>query len=231
MNRRILAPVAVVMAGAAFAGCGGGSSKTVPAATLLPRARTTINAANAVHFAVTSNRLPTTGTVLTSGEGDLARPNQLSGDFQISVDGLPTKVSIIETGGKFYVKLPFASRYQLSDPSKFGFGDPAKVIDPNSGVSHLLTQVSGAKVSGHTRINGEALETVTGTVPGASVTQFLPDADPSKPVAVVLEINPTSAEVRQVQVTGPFASTNTKSTYVLTLTKYNESVTITAPPT
>lgn len=201
------------------------------AATLLSRARTTINAADAVHFAVTSTDLPTSGTVLTSGQGDLARPDQLSGDFRIAVDGLPTTVSIIETGGKFYVKLPFAAKYQLSDPNKFGFGDPANVIDPDHGMSHLLTLVSGAKASGHTRVNGETLETITGTVPGSAVAQFLPDTTPSKPVDLELAINTSSNQVRQVQVTGPFVSSTTQSTYRIALTKYNESVHITAPPT
>jgi LppX_LprAFG lipoprotein len=218
------------MAGAVVAGCGSGS-KTVAAPALLAKARQTINAASAAHFTVSSTRLPSSGTTLKSGTGDLARPGELRGTFQIAIDGLPTNISIIETGGKFYVKLPFASSYQITSPSKFGFGDPAQLIDPNTGVSRLLTQISGPKVTGKTRVNGEVLENISGTVPGSDVTEFLPDVAPSQPVQLVLGINPSSAQVRQVQVTGPFAQATTQSTYLVTLTDYNEAVTITAPAT
>ena len=219
------------VAGVTALGACGSSTKTVPAATLLAKAHTTINAASAVHFAVTSNRLPNAGTVLKSGTGDLARPGELRGTFQIAIDSLPTSIAIIETGNKFYVKLPFQSSYQVSDPTKFGFGDPASIIDPNTGISRLLVQISNPKVTGQTRVSGEVLETISGTVPGTDVTQFLPDVAPDQPVQLVLSIDPGSAQVRQVEATGPFAAANTQSTYLVTLTNYNEAVTITAPAT
>jgi lipoprotein LprG len=180
---------------------------------------------------VTSNRLPDAGTVLKTGNGDLARPDELRGNFQIAVDSLPASISIIETDSKFYVKLPFQSNYQLSDPSKYGFGDPASIIDPNTGISRLLVQISNPKVTGQTRVSGELLENISGTVPGTDVTAFLPDVAPSQPVQLVLGIDPTSDQVRQVQATGPFAVATTQSTYLVTLTDYNEAVTITAPAT
>ena len=225
------AVVAAAVTGAVGLAACGSSASTVPAATLLAKARSTVNAASAVHFTVTSNRLPNAGTVLRSGDGDLARPGELRGTFQIAIDSLPTSISIIETSGKFYVKLPFASNYQISDPSKFGFGDPAQLIDPNTGISRLLTQIGNPKVTGHSRVNGEVLETITGTVPGNDVTEFLPDVAPNQPVQLVLGINPRSAQVRQFQATGPFVVATTQSTYVVTLTNYNEAVTITAPTT
>jgi lipoprotein LprG len=228
MKRRI---GAAVVAGAALLASCGTSSKSVAAPALLVTARTTINATHALHFTVTSNRLPNAGTTLTSGDGDLARPGQLRGMFQISVDGLPTRVSIIETAGVFFVKLPFTSKYQITQPAKFGFSDPAQLIDPNQGVSRLLTEIAGAKVTGHTRVNGEVLETISGTVPGDAVTEFLPDVAPSRPVQLVLAINASNSQVRQVEVTGPFAVATVQSTYTVTLTSYGEAVTITAPST
>src|ERR1700749_1017558 len=86
---------AALIGAASLAGCGS-SSQTVPAAALLATAPTTLNAASAVHFTVTSNRLPDAGTVLKSGSGDLARPDLLQGSFQVAIDDLPTSISIIE---------------------------------------------------------------------------------------------------------------------------------------
>jgi lipoprotein LprG len=234
MNRRRRVAGAVVMGaliGPLAAGCGGSGTKTVAASTLLSSARQTINAASAAHFVVTSTNLPDVGTVLTSGTGDLVRPGELRGNFGVAVNGLPLSLAIIETGGKFYAKLPLATSYKITDPHSFGFGDPAKLIDPNNGISRILTQISSPKVSGQTRVNGEVLETITGTVPGSDVTDFLPDAAPQQPVNLVLAINTATSQVRQVKVTGPFAVATTQSTYTLVLTNYNEAVTITAPPT
>src|ERR1700722_11871988 len=144
----VLIGAAALIGAAGLAACGS-NTKTVAAATLLAHARTTINAASAVHFTVASTRLPDAGTVLRSGQGDMARPDKLRGSFQVAIDDLPTSLSIIETDGTFYVKLPFSPNYQVSDPSKFGFGNPAQLIDPNTGVSRLLTQIADPKVTGH----------------------------------------------------------------------------------
>ena len=46
---------------------------------------------------------------------------------------------------------------------------------------------------------------------------------------MVTAINPTNYEVRQIALTGPFTS-KSDSTFAVTLTKYNEPVTITLPP-
>jgi hypothetical protein len=50
-------------------------------------------------------------------------------------------------------------------------------------------------------------------------------------VDLVLGINPSTDQVRQVQAMGPFAAASTTSTYLVTLSAYNEAVTIIAPAT
>jgi hypothetical protein len=215
---------------AALGGCGSSSpARSVP--TLLDHARRAVNATPAVHFVVTSRNLPTSGTVLQGGQGDLVRPGELRGTFQAAVEGLPIDIKVTEVGGKFYALLPFSSRYQVVDPTKFGFGDPAALLNPRTGVSGLLTGLRGAHASGQSRYRGELLDHVSGTVPGGAVTDFLPDVDQSQPVGLTFGIDPSSYQVRTVAATGPFAETGVKSTYDVVLTRYGESVKITAPAT
>jgi hypothetical protein len=59
----------------------------------------------------------------------------------------------------------------------------------------------------------------------------LPDVNPSQPVTLVAAIDPKSRQVRQITLTGPFLSATSDSTFVVTLTKYDEAVTVTLPPT
>jgi hypothetical protein len=115
------------------------------------------------------------------------------------------------------------------DPTELGLGDPAKLLDPKSGVSQLLTEMQNPRSEGQERVNGEVLDKIAGTVPGTAVTSFFSDAAPSTPVQLTFGIDPTSHQVRQVSAVGPFASATTASTYLLTLTDYSEHVTITAP--
>jgi hypothetical protein len=213
----------------AAAGCGGSSK--VSATSLLPEAQNTLNAATSAHFGLTTQNVPASGTNLRGGNGDLARPDKLQGTFQVEVFGLPATVKAVAISGKFWALLPFQTTYKEVDPKQFGLGDPSVLIDPNKGVSHLLTELQNPKVVGTERINGELLEKITGTVTGPEVDAFLPDSAPSQPVHMTFLINPSSHEVRQAVATGPFVSASVQSSYFLTLTNYNEPVNITPPPT
>ena len=66
-------------------------------------------------------------------------------------------------------------------------------------------------------------------MPGSAIP-VLPDANPAQPVTLVAAINPKTHETRQISLTGPFTSTTSNSTFVVTLTNYGETVTITLPP-
>ena len=222
-----LAAIGLVGATAA-AGCGS-SAGAIDPQRLLAEARATVNATVAAHFELTSQGIPTTGENLRGGSGDLARPDQLRGSFQVSVSGLPVTIKVVVVAGRFWALLPFQARYQVVDPAQFGLGDPAGLLDPATGVSRLLTQLAAARSVGQERINGELLDQVSGTVPGTDVTGFLPDARPSTPVALTFAVDPTTHQVRRVVAVGPFASAGTTSTYVLTLTAYGEQVSISPP--
>lgn len=212
------------------AACGGGAAAPkVNAETLLQQAKATVDVAQSVHFVLTSQGVSGGGTSITGGEGDLARPDQLQGTFTVSISGINANVKVVSKGGVFVAQLPFQSKYTKTNPSAFGLTDPAQLLNPDRGLSNLLTAGTDAKVTGQERVAGELLYEVTSTVPGSAIP-VLPDAHQSQPVTMVTAINPTNHQVRQIALTGPFTSTN-DSTYAVTLTNYNEPVTITLPPT
>jgi lipoprotein LprG len=138
-------------------------------------------------------------------------------------------VKVVSKGGVFEAQLPFQSKYARTDPASFGLTDPAQLLDPNHGLSNLLTIGTGARSSGQERIAGELLDKVTTTVPGSSIP-VLPDANPAQPVTLIAAINSKTFQVRQISLTGPFTSAKSNSTFVVTLTNYSEAVTITLPP-
>lgn len=210
----------------AVTACGSGSSSNPH--TLLTKAKQKIDSTDALHFDITSQNVQGGGTIITGGTGDIARPDRIKGTFQVSLNGFHVSVKIISANGKFYAQAPFQSSYQPTDPSTFGVGNPALLIDPNQGLSSLLANVQDPRSDGQTRINGELLDKVTGTVPGTEIPKALPDTTPAKPVDVTALIDPSNHEVRQFVLTGPFTST-ANSTYTVTLTSYGEPVHIELP--
>jgi LppX_LprAFG lipoprotein len=231
LNKRVR--WAAVAAGLALAfvplACGGSSSppKGNPE-TLLQQAKATLDAATSVHFKLSSSNVSSGGTNLTGGQGDLVRPDGMQGTFTVTIDGFSADVKVITKGGTFMAQLPFTSGYKVTKPSSFGLTNPAELMNPNTGLTNLLTEAQNPKFTGNVRIGGELLDIVAFTVPGSSIP-VLPDSSPSKPVAAQAAINPSNHQLRQITLVGPFTSASSNSTFVLTLTNYNEPVTITLP--
>lgn len=224
---RGLTVVSAVAAIAVGVGACGSSTPAASPTSLLSEAKAVLDQAPSVHFALTSGGAAPTGTAITSGSGDIARPDQLQGRFMLVVSGLPVSLSVLAGNGKFFVQAPFQSSYALTDPATFGVGNPATLLDPTTGLSGLLPAVTGAHSVGQTRIGGEVVDQVAGTVPGSAVP-VLPDADRTRAVSLVASIVPGSHQLRQVVLQGPFLSAAT-STYTVVLTAYGEAVHVTLP--
>jgi len=216
-----------------FAACGSSQPSSGPdASTLLRQGKATVDATAALHFTLTSKGAPSvgTGTYITGGEGDAQRPNAVSGTLQVVFNGLPLNLSVLSTGGTFYVKLPFTTGYQATDPSRYGFSDPGHLLDPSAGLSSLLTDATSATLDGRDRLNGEELDEVTVSLPGKPVADLLTSADSSQAVQGRIGLATQSHQVRRVVLTGPFFDAHKSSTYTLILDRYGETVQITPPP-
>lgn len=227
-TRACLAAVGCSLVAVLSSGCGS-SGPHVSAPVLLQKAKATADASSAVHFVLTSKNVSLKSTDIVGGEGDMARPDSLRGSFRVALHGFTADVSVVSVGGVFEARLPFSSGYQKTNPSNFGLTDPAQLLNPTTGLTSLLTRAENPKLGPQRRVGGELLDTVTYTVPGSSIP-VLPDANPSKPVTLTVGINPSNFQLRTVTLVGPLTSATSDSTYVLTLTGYDEHVTVTLPP-
>jgi lipoprotein LprG len=225
--------IACILAASLFAGTSASCSSpspNIPPETLLHEAKAKADSSTSAHFVLSSSNVSTSGTNILSGTGDLARPDSIQGSFNISLDGFTVKVSIVSVNGEFAAMTPFSNHWVKTDPSKFGLTDPAQLLDPNKGLTNLLALAQNPQKGKTVRVNGELLQQITFTVPGSAIP-VLPDAAPSRPVTILVAINPKTFETRQIALTGPLTTAKYDSTYILTLTNYNEHVNITMPPT
>jgi lipoprotein LprG len=222
---------ALLLAGLTACSGGGSGSSGESAAQLLARARTTLDATPTAHFQLSSTGAPTSGTLLTGGEGDIQRPASFQGTLKVQVAGTAVDVKVVSVDHKVYAQLPLTSGYSVVDPASFGVGDPGALLDPKTGISQLLTAATNPQLGEQKRINGEVVREVTGDLPGTLVQQLLTSKDPAKPVHARFSVVTGSGQLRQVVLTGPFFSATADGTYTLQLSKYGASVSITAPPT
>jgi len=226
-STRVAAPAVVLTV--ALAACGGGGASGANPTSLLSSAKAKLDATSAAHFTLSSTNATTSGgTTITGGSGDLQRPDRLRGALNLVVNGFKADVKIVAIGDAVYAELPFSTKYSKINPASFGLGNPGQLLDPQHGLSSLLSAATGAKVTGQQRINGELVDQVSATVPGSAVP-VVPDADPSAPVQVTASIDPGNHELRQVTLTGPFIQAGTQTTFTVTLTSYGENVQISAP--
>lgn len=230
LRRAALALLAALVALPVLVGCtGGGSSESAP--DLLAKAKKTLDDTQSLHFVLSSSGAPSTGTVLTGGYGDIARPSSFAGTLKVQVSGASVNLKVVSVNGKVYAQLPFASSFSLIDPKTFGFGDPGALLDPQTGISQLLTKAQNPKLGAKKRVNGEVVQEVTADLPGQLVADLLTSKDPSKPVHATFSIATDSGQLRRAALTGPFFTADADGTYTLDLSNFGEHVTITAPPT
>ncbi len=211
-----------------LSGCG---SPSINATTLLTQTKQVLDQTSSFHFSLSSANVSGSGPLLTAGSGDMKRPASMSGTLQVSIDGLAVSVPVVSVGGTFSVKLPTDSGFTAANPGDYGFADPAKLIDPNSGLSSLLLRCESPQVEGDDRYNGEALHEIGCALPGTAVAALLTSADPSKNVAATFGIDTGSSQLRRVVLTGPFVSKTNDSTYTLILANFGENVSVTPPTT
>ena len=225
---RLLA--AALVAVPVLTGCSGGDDGE-SAADLLAHAKATLDEAESAHFVLDSEGAPETGTVLVGGEGDIARPTSFEGTLKILALGSTLDLAVVSVDGTVYAQLPFTSAFSVVDPAAFGFGDPGALLDPETGISQLLTETGSAKLGEERRVDGEVVREVTAELSGELVDRILTSADPSAPVQARFSITSETHELRRAELTGPFFTAGDDATYTLELSDFGADVEITAPAT
>lgn len=228
MKTKVVALLGAVLALLLVAGCGGGSKaghKTP--AEVMAAAKATFDKASSVHVDLATDQTPDSGNGILSAAGTLTRQPAFQGKADVLFRGLRATVPVTAIGGKIYVQLPLSSRYTAIDPADFGIPDPAQFIDPDKGISRLLTELSGLKKGKQTRDGNRILTEYTGTLTAARVKAIIPMAVAGD-YATVVGVDDKDV-VRNVEVTGPFFGKGTTVTYRISLSDYDKAVTIKKP--
>jgi lipoprotein LprG len=230
LRRTALSVVLATAAAVTLAGCGGGSNTvTLTPDKAVALAKNTFDDTSAVHVQLKGDDLPD-GNVLVSADGTLTRAPAFDGRIGVKVLGATAQVPVIAVDDKVYAKLPLTVSWQTIDPATYGVPDPASLIDPDTGISHLLTATTGLKRTGTERggkDNKQILTTYTGQLPAEAVASIIASASGTFDVTYTID---DDHQLHEAELTGRFYGADEKpSTYVVSLDDYGVEKTITAP--
>lgn len=230
LRRTALPAVVAAVVALTLAGCGGGSNTaTLSPDKAMALAKTAFDQTSGVHVRLAGKDLPS-GNVLVGADGTLTRAPAFDGTIAVKVLGATAQVPVVSVDDKVYAKLPLTVTWQTIDPAQYGVPDPATLIAPDTGISHLLTATTGLKSAGTVRggkDNKEILTTYTGTLPGSAVASIISGASGTFGVSYTIG---DKHQLQQAVITGRFyGADEQKSTYTVTLDDYGVTKTITKP--
>jgi len=212
------------------AGCSGPDKAEVrpTAEQQLATAKAKLDAATSVHLTLRSSGIPANASGVLGADGSGTNAPAFKGTLDARIGGFEAKVEVVAVDKVLYLKLPFTTDFAPADPKEYNAPDPAQLFAKQGGISSLLTATANPVEGKKIRVGADVLQTITGTLPGASVSKLLSVGDATKTFKVTYGITVPGGELRTVTMTGPFYQGAT-STYVLTLDNYGAPVAISKP--
>lgn len=162
----------------------------------------------------------------------VADPPAFEGEINGTVSGFPASgVPVISVDGKLWINHAllggWSDRFQ---PDNFCAPDPAKLLDPATGVSQLLTSSTGVgegKVERGGADNDELVTTYQGNATGDSIRKVLPCAEGTD-FGAVYRVD-DSGHLTEAELTGVFFKDAAPITYVIKVSAYDVTKDIKAP--
>jgi hypothetical protein len=214
-----------------LAACGSSGASTAPqsAAQLIQKASTKFAQDSSLHFTLTTTGAAAGVYDVTSAEGDLQRPDKLqvtSGTDEVS-QGATIGFAVIFIGTTQYLDLGKTGKYSITN----ALPNLLLIFDPNNGIGAILSQFQNPSAATSSTVGGVACWKTIGQVAVSLLAPFTGNSTPGNgTVQTTLWIGQSDGQIHQVQLVGAAASGDTaQTTRVITLSKFNESISIVAP--
>lgn len=227
-TKRRLPTVALTALVLLLAACGGGA-KAPDSATLLKNAQTKFDATTTFHFIMTvanPGPVPAGGYNVTSANGDVQRPDELSAQATASIGFASANVKLIIIGSQEWITDPITQKFS----STTDFASFLAIFDPTNGIGSLLGELQNPSKASAGSANGVSCWKVSGTVPPDKLTPIFGSITATSPVPTTVCIDKTSNELDSVTLSGVITSGDTAQTSrTFYLSNFDKPVTIQPP--
>jgi lipoprotein LprG len=194
-------------------------------------AKEALDSTSGVEISMATEDEPAEGDYLAAADGTLiADPASFEGTVNGRVSDIPAAdVSVVSVDGDLYVDVPVIG-WDVFDPEDFCAPDPGTLLDPDTGVSPILTATEDLEV-GETERGGDDNELVltpySGTVPGNVIQNILPCAE-GEEFQATYRID-SDGRMADAEITGEFFPDMDEITYTITVQEYGVEKDISAP--
>lgn len=198
---------------------------------ILAAAKQKLDETSGVEVSLGTDDEPDDGDYLREAEGTIiAEPAAFEGEVTGRVMGVnASDIGVVSVDGDVFVEVPVLG-WQTYDPTEFCAPDPAQLLDPETGVSPILTATENLE-AGESELGGEdndeTLTPFTGTVPGDTVRHILPCAE-GDDFDATYRID-ADGRLTDAEITGEFFSGMDAITYTIEVQEYDVEKDITAP--
>jgi lipoprotein LprG len=198
---------------------------------IMAAAKAKLDETSGVELSLSTDDKPDDGDYLASADGTLiADPPSFEGEVAGRVMGAEASdIAVVSVDGDLYVEVPILG-WQVYDPEDFCAPDPGTLLDPDSGVSPILTATEDLE-AGESELGGEdneeTLTPFTGSVSGDTVRNILPCAEGDE-FEATYRIDADGA-LKDAEITGEFFPDMDAITYVIEVDAYDVEKEITAP--
>jgi hypothetical protein len=215
----------------ALVACGGSStpsSNTPSAQQLIKNAQVAIQKVTSYHFNLAVDNPGTGGAlVIKSADGDILVPHRLKANASVLILGNVVQVQIITIDSNQYVTDPITGSWMHTT----GLLDPRSLSNSTTGVSAILGHIQNPGTPTDANVGGTSCWSINGTLDAKYLAGITGGGAPAgSTVAVTTCIGKSDNLPYQIKMTGIAAAGDNKNTVrTFTLSKFGESLTITAP--
>lgn len=194
----------------------------------LAAAKKTLDETSGVRVSLSTEKLPPTVDGIVKAEGVGTHDPAFQGDLKVASGGITADVPVIAAQGKVFAKLPFTTRFVEVDPAAYAAPDPAGLMEPDSGLSSLLTAAEDVEEGKQVRDGEDVLTSYSGTVPGEVVASIIPSATASSDFEASFTVDDRD-RLHEAVLTGPFYPRAGDVTYTISFDDYDTTADIKAP--
>ncbi|HZS75215.1 MAG TPA: LppX_LprAFG lipoprotein [Ktedonobacteraceae bacterium] len=210
-----------------LAACGGGGNSSTPDAhTILKNAQAAIQKVKSYHFTLKGQNIsPNSKLPITSADGDLLVPDKLRATGTVIFSGNNLQVQLVVIGNQQYINLLGA--WQTTS----GLLDPRALTDSKTGIAGILGHIQNPSTPTDSSVNGQACWNITGKLDPNYLSGLTGGGAPPGTLDDISTcIGKSDNLPYQIIVTGIATQGDTSKTVrTLTLSHFNEQITITAP--
>jgi lipoprotein LprG len=213
----------------ALSACSGGAEEaSASPEEVLSAAKAELDETSGVRITLATEKLPPTVDGILRAEGVGTHDPAFEGDLKVASGGITADVPVVAAQGKVFAKLPFTTKFVEVDPAAYAAPDPADLMEPEGGLSSLLTAVEGVEEGEQVRSGEDVLNSYTGTVPGDVVAGVIPSATPEADFDARFTVDDDD-RLREAVLTGAFYPQADEVTYTITFEQYDTTANITLP--